>query len=448
MKFSYLWTLIATLSAVFASPPGVFDPVNGTYDEQTSMEFDRTLYYKMLNRTFIGPLSRAGMKVKGMNAFEAGTIEGTACIWKKMINEGDMVRYSLVEAVDGLGSYGDLDPSRGNHLGYGNMEVRVNEVDSPAIPVPGRNSQRRVKRSLGDLKPQVRGRVRDWGAQELEIQALTALIGGADAGTLKSTSDGGLADTLGIRSSGTASQALMPRHFYTPQGGYLDYSSTQATWNTTVDTAIGAITEAAGGYVTLAHVDIMRDQMDSLGIQAPTMNGKQYKAIFLCDPRIVWRLNHLLATYYQSSRERSKSNPIFGVDHQVEFDGCLYLSIRALEGMRVDQGSGANANCPDWGTGNLTNVLNTDHRTISNTNDYCWMIGLGAGGLLHGYDDALWITDAEAEHGKGIEYVAHQDMGFKRGDWFPQDGRTAVASCISYGCFASVFYDDGVGQGW
>ena len=448
MKFSHFWTLIASLLAVFAAPPGAFDSINGTYDEQTTFAFDRTLYYKMLNRTFIGPLSRSGTKTKSMNAFEAGTIEGSACIWKKPINDGDMVRFSLVEAVAGLGSYGDLDPSRGNHLGYVNQEVRVNEVDSPAIPVPGRNSQRRVKRSLGDLKPQVRGRVRDWGAQELEIQALTALIAGADAGTLKSTADGGLADTLGIRSSGTASRALMARHFYTPQGGYLSYSSTQATWNATVSTAVGAITEAAGGYITLAHVDIMRDRMDSIGIEAPTVNGKRYKAVFLCDPRIVWRLNHLQATYYQDATPRSMSNPIFGVDHSVEFDGCLYLGIRALEGMRVDEGAGANADCPDWGTGNLTNVLNTDHRGISNTNDYCWMIGLGAGGLLYGYDDALWITDAEADHDKGIEYVAHQDLGFKRGEWFPQDGRTDVDSCISYGNFTSVFYDNGVGQGW
>lgn len=446
-KVRNLWALVLSVFSTLAAPPGRFDSIDGTYDELTSFAFDPSLYWKALNQTWVGPLTRSGDRVKQMQAFGGPQkMDGTAAIWSKQIHNGDMVRFSLVEDVTGLGTYGDLDPQRGNYLGYGNMECRVNEVDSPGIPVPGRNSQRRVRSSLGEIKPLVIERVKNWAAQEVEIQATLTMIAGADALTLKGTADGGLADTLGIKSLNSASAPLMPRYVWTPDDGLLSYSSNGATWNSTVNDGVNNITTGANGRLSLAGLDKIRGLMDTQGFAPLKFKGKQYKAICIADSDLVWRLNHLLADYYKYATPRSDDNKLFGVSHTVEFNEVLYIGVPILKKFRLAYNAGDA--CPRWGVGTKDNVLSSDPRTTTNSNSIAIAFFLGAGGLLRGYDSRLWITDAEANHGKGIEYVAHQDMGWKRGEWFPQDGRTDTSACLCYGGFCGLFYEDGIGQGW
>lgn len=443
---SFFMSLAALLCAAYAGGPGRFDSVNGTYDEQTNFAFDKTRYYQMLTRTVIGALSKGDSQVASMVAGE-GSIDGGACILGKKISEGDMVRHTLQEAITGLPSYGDQAVARGDFLAYQNQEVRVNQIDSPAIPVQGRMARQRAKFSLTDIPGDVEQALIKWCAQEIEYQAFVGLIAGASPAILKPVANGGLGDTLGVRSSGTAAKPLMGRHWYTPQGGYLTFSTTQATYNATVNTAVGNITAGAAGYVTLAHLKIIRRKLDQIGFAGCTVGGKRYKAVVICDPDIWWRIDHLLATYYQNATPRADDNKIFGVDHQLVYDGMLFICAPNLEKFRIAATSDG-TDCISWGVGAYNDVYASDPRTYSNSNATGLMMFLGQGGLLEGYNDRISTTSAVADHNKGLEYAAHFDKGYKRGDWYAQDGRTGVSAALSYGCFTAAFYEPGVGTGY
>lgn len=441
-----LWAFIAMAFACAAGGPGHFDSVDGTYDEQTGYAFDKTRYYQMLTRTFIGSLSKGDSQVASMVAGE-GSMDGSAAIIGKKISEGDMVRHTLQEALAGMPTYGDQAVARGDFLAYQNQDVRVNQIDSPAVPVQGRMARQRAAFSLSDIPADVNKAIVQWCAQETEYQAIIALIAGASPSILKPVASGGLGDVLGVRSSGSAGIPLMGRHWYTPQGGYLSFSTTQATWNATVNTAVGNITAGAAGYVSLTHLKILRRKLDALGFLGTRVGGKTYKAVAVCDPDLWWRIDHLLATYYQNATQRSDDNKVFGVDHQLVYDGILFICAPSLEKFRIAVTADA-TNCISWGVGAYANVYSSDPRTYTNSNTTALMFLLGQGGLLEGYNDKVTITKAEADHGKGLEFAGHFDKGYKRGDWYAQDGRTGVGAALSYGCMTAAFYEPGVGTGY
>jgi hypothetical protein len=443
----YLNTLFTVVLAwvvgvLFAGGPGYFSSVGGTYDEQTNFDFERQLFYEALTQTFIGSLSKSHAKVEPMIAGGMDqSVDGSAAIWRKRISKGDMVRQTLQEGARGLPTYGDLAVARGDFLPYQNQEYRVNQIDSPAIPIQGRNSRRRAKFSLTDIPAEVKKAVIDWAAEQMEYEAIIGYLYGASPSVLKGTADGGLGAVLGI--GGSAGVPLCPRYFYTAQGGWSTYSTTQATWNLTVSDAVGAITQGAAGEVTLNMLKIIRRQLDKEHHQSMMLNGKKYKAVVLTDPDVWYRIDHLLGGTYQAARERAKENPVFGVDYQLEYLGMLFLNTPNLELFRAADDN--TNNIPDIGPANGANVLASDPRAFTPTNTNAWMIFLGAGSLLEGYDDAVWTTTETGRHGKGLEIGAHLDLGFKRGDWFAQDGRTAITAAISYGCTTACVYEPGVG---
>lgn len=433
------------LGVLAVGGPGYFSSVGGTYDEQTNFEFETQLFYEALTQTFIGSLSKpnaAGGRVEQMIAGgDDQSIEGSAAIWRKRIQKGDMVRQTLQEGAKGLPTYGDLAVARGDYLAYQNQEYRVNQIDSPAIPVQGRMSRKRAAFSLTDIPGEVRTAIINWAAEQMEIEAIINYLYGASPSVLKPIADGGLGAVLGI--GGSAGVPLSPRYVYTPQGGFLTYSTTQATWNQTVSDAIGAITRAAAGEVTLTILKIIRRELDRHHHQPMMLNGKMYKAVVLCDPDVWYRIDHLLGGTYQAARERAKENPVFGVDYQLEYLGMLFLNVPNLEKFRAEDDN--TLNIMNIGPARGNNVLWTDPRDFTPTNECGWMIFLGAGSALEGYDDTVWVTTKEGDHGKGLELAAHLDLGFKRGEWFAQDGRTGADATRCYGSLAACVYEPGVG---
>lgn len=464
MRFKKVYsTLLAVIAALVAAPcavggPGRFDSIGGTYPGQTGFAFDKRLYYEALTRTVVGSLVRSSQTAQMLAGGDPLALDTTAGIWSKPITSGDEVRFTLVQRLTGTPTRGDKDVMPGDMIEFQAQKVRVNQLDSPAYPVQGRNSQYRVKDSIGDLPAAVKQAVMNWCAEQDEIDFIKGLIYGGDPGVLGSASSGGLADTLGFAANNTAGYPLMPMNMIVgvAAGGWLggSYSATGTTWNGFVNDAIYGITANSSDYVTLAALDKTRAKLDDLKFNPISVNGRSFKSIKLCDPDIWYRINHLLSTYFQSSSPREKgefTNPIFGVDHVLEYDGSLYLNVPSLKKFRAVYHSVSDTvTAPDLGVVcTQANMEAADPRTAAVTGNNAWIIDIGGGAMLRGTRESIWTTtNDDTRHGKRLEYSGHMDLGYKRGEWFANDGRVTTSDCLCYGVLASVYYEPGVGTGY
>ena len=155
----FLKNLISKLlqAAVFIRPEvgssGRYDPRNmqtsGVYDAQTGFGYDKQLWAEMRTRTFIGALSKTGSdQTDSMIAGSPESLDGSALIIRKQIDSGDLLRMSMREHATGIPSYGDLQHPAGDAPAYKNLDVRVNMINLPAIPVVGEMAQQRISASM------------------------------------------------------------------------------------------------------------------------------------------------------------------------------------------------------------------------------------------------------------------------------------------------------------
>lgn len=429
------------LNALFPRPRvggvGRHDSIGGDYDEQTSFGFDQTRYVEARQRTILGPLSR-GSKVSQMIAGgDRGGIDNTACIVRKEINTGDMVRFTQEEAILGMPTWGDNDVVRGDFPAYKNLESRVNSIHSPAMQLPGKNSLRRARLSLKNPKGRLRTQSRDWMAEEMEYEFLIALHWGASKAALRGVADGGLGVNLGVGSNGTAGVPLMPKNFYCIDEGFAAYDDTPATWNSAVNGYANAITAAADTLGALK-IKVIRRQMDKLHFAPAYMQGERYKAIALTDPDLWYRLDHLLKNDKRDAMPRKVDHDIFGVDHQLVYQGILFLNVPNMEKFRL--GYQASPDYPTIGPG-----ITTDPRDYAVTSSIANILFLGAGACYEGYDGAITTTEEKGYHGNGYEIASHLDMVFIRGEWYAKDGRaSAAANCYCNSVILASFYETGV----
>lgn len=447
-----LFTLVSLLAICPAMPSGVgrFDSVDGTYDEQTGFSFEKTLYYQMRSRSIVGKLSRAGAPGAAATAdMTAGddslALDGSSAIARKKITEGDMVRYTLQEHITGMPTYGDRDVRRGDFLAFKNLEARVNQIDSPAIPVVGRMSQQRAAGSISDLPAKTRAEVINYMEEQYEYEYLFSMIGGASPSALKTSADGGLGVALGVNALGTAGNPLMGKNWFVRaadgSNSFPTYSTTPATWNGTINTALNAIPATSNGYLTLAILKALRARLDSINSRPLRVGGKMYKMVWLCDPELWYRIDHLLATYYQNARERSASNPLFDIDRQLAYLGMLFINVPNLEKLRPAYNS--STGIPDLGPG-----LTQDFRGYTTTSDLALMVGVGGDSVIEGYNDKISVTEEKGKHAKGLEIAAHMDLAFIRSEWYAKDGRTDVGAVYNDSSFVAAFYEPGVGTGY
>jgi len=234
----------------------------------------------------------------------------------------------------------------------------------------------------------------------------------------------------------------MPRHVYTPQGGFLTYSSTPATWNTTVNNAVNAVTAGADGLFTLLKEKVVRSKLDDLHFRTAPLGGKKYRAIALCDSEMWYRINYLLTTFYTYARERGEKNPLFDVDYQLVFDGILYLNVPNLKKFRLAYDG--TAGYPSIGPG-----MTSDPRSYTPTATISPIIYLGQNAIIEGYNDAMSVTKEEGKHEKGLEVASHIQEGFVRGEWYSKDGTTGANSVYCDNMLVTLWYEPGVGStGW
>lgn len=439
MLEKYLKVIIGLFcTALFVEGVGRFDSVGGTYDEQTTYETDKQLFYSMRTRSLIADLSSTSGGVNEMESFPGYDLNPV--IRRKQITEGDMLRDTMVEAVTGLVTYGDMPVRAGGFLQFKNQEFRVNQIDSPAYQVVGKMSQQRVKKTLPDLPMETKRQAIEFMREELEFQAIPALLQGASPAVLTAVSSGGLGVSLGVGSGAGAGIPIMGKNWFTPDTGYITYNTTPATWNSTINDAVNGIDAAAADKFTLTFHEIIRGQLDTIPWEPVGIGGKRYKAIAACDPDIMWRLKGLLATYNQYAMSRGSTNPLFNNNYQVELDDVIYFSWPNLKKYRPAYN--ATTVRPDFGPV----TAGVDPRGYTTSSSYGLIIYLGANALLEGYNDELTTTVENYKHGKGWEVAAHIMEGFVRSEWYAKDGRTDATACENRSSLVAAFYEPGIGS--
>lgn len=432
--------LMNLFTSRFSKVPASFDSVGGANDEQTGFAFDKQMFMEARTRTFIGSLSKPSDMVRSMEA-GSQSLDGSQCIARKEITEGDEVRYTMQEHMSGTPSYGDMPVNRGDFLGYKNQYARVNIIKSPGVPIQGEMAQQRVKASITDIPAAVKSEVVDYIAEEMELQAIGALIWGASPSILLPTSEGGLGVSLGVGAGGGAGVPLMPMHFWTPDSGKVAYNTTVATYNSSVNNAINGIDAAADDSVSLVKLKQISRLRERNKFWPTVLNGKKYKAINLCDPDLWYRIDHLLGDSYKYARERGADNPLFGITHQLEYLDELFISVPNLEKFRPAYNA---SGTPDFGAG-----INGDYRSYTTSSTNALMISISQRALVEGYNGSVRLTQKEGDHEDGLEISARTKLGYMRGEWYAKDGRADTTNAaVCYSVFVSAFYEPGVGVGY
>lgn len=434
-----LFLLLGLFStAMFADGVGRFDSIGGAYDEQTDFDFQKMLYYQMYTQSLISNLAARPGGTPGMRAFSGGLL--SPVIKRTKITIGDMLRYTMAEAVRGLVTYGDKQPSAGGFLQFKNREARVNSIKSPAFQVVGKMSQQRASGSITNIPETTKQQAISFGSEEMEFQAIGGILHGASDAALKTTANGGLGVSLGVGSGGGAGVPLMCKNFFTPDDGFLTYSTTVATYNSTVNTAINDIDAAAADMFTLAFHQKIRARLDDIKWESVSYGGKQYKAIAPCDPEIMWRLKRLLGAIDIYSDTRGlEQNRYYHALKPIELDEILYFSWPNMKKYRPAYN--ATTVRPDFGP--LT--AGTDPRDYSTTSSIGMVHYLGAEALWEGFNDQLKVTWNHAPHDGPQECVVHMMEAFGRSEWYAKDGRTDVAAVENRNSLTACFYEPGVG---
>jgi hypothetical protein len=437
-------TILALLGVLPAMGLGRTDSLGGTYDANTAKSFEKTLYYTMRSRSVIGKLSRAGAAGSAsVDEQEAGTgqgLEGTAVIARKKITSGDEVFMTMQQHLMGMPTYGDSAVRVGDFLQWLNCSARVNEIDSPAFQIMGRMSQQRVKESITNIPGATKEEAINYMEEQTEFEFLYALIAGASMSAMNSVANGGLGIKLGVNAAGSAGTPLMPKHVYMPHVGYMtptSYSTTPATWNAAVNTALGSMEQNANGRVSLTKLKVLRKKLDDIHFRGLRLGGKKYKAVNLCDSDLFYRIDHLMGQLYGSAKPReSGNNPLFDLSHQLEYLDMLFINVPNLAKYRLTAGG---SNIPLIGPG-----LTTDPRSYTNNSTLSPMITLGQRAVLEGFNDSIRISEEAGAFDKGMAVAAKMDLAFVRGEFYAKDGRTSSDAVYNDSSFLSIFHEDGV----
>jgi hypothetical protein len=405
--------------------------------------YDKTTFLEVLTKTFFGSLSKPNDSVSKMDGLSIdGGIDQSTFVWKKTIDTGNEFRLTYEEAIDGMGTYGDAAVESGDFLGYKNQDFKIHQTKSPAVQVNGEMSRQKVAHSITNIPTAVRRAAIRWMAEELEFDAIIAYLYGASKSLIRPLSAGGLGVSLGPGSGIGSGTPLMGMHWFTPDTGFMTYTpAALSTWNSTVNDGVNGIDEAAADKFTQSFHEKIREKIEDLNWIPGTLNGKEYKAIALCDPQIAYRFGkNILKTDYGASTPREKgdtSNRIFNINYTIEQDDILYLAVRNLKKFRPAYN--ASNGYIDIGPG-----LTSDPRNYTTSSTNGLVIYCGAGSLLFATNGQVKITTGYEKHPEdGQEHSARHKFGIKRNQWDSKDDRvTAESTCNSV--LTAAFYEPGI----
>ena len=383
-------------------------------------------------QSVLGKLSRPMKNVTVGQGQEARQMDigASACIWTKEIKSGDEVRFTLEQNMSGPPTYGDAPVRVGNYLAYLHQTIFLNAIDTPAVPLPGGMSLQRVRDVISDTTSRIRTEITMYLAEQYVYDVFEAHLRGASRTLSAARADGGRAINLGLG----AGVQVSPENFLVPGVGFVSGVSGTSAYETNVETALGTLTDTAGDKISRTFIHNLRAALTQKKISGSTMDGSvENKWYAMCDPDLLTRLSTPggeLANLWAASRERAKSNPVYG-HGAIELDDIIFCPDQRLKQFRADISSGI-----VWGE-------NTDdRRAFVPTSNIALMIIMGNGAILEGHNGSVDITHEKGFHGKGQSYDGHVKQAFMRARWVPQDGRTGIV--LNQSSMTVAFYEPGI----
>lgn len=381
---------------------------------------EKEIYVKSTYNTIVGKLNgnrkmstqilRFGNKTQ--NVF----VGNSSCIWETEISSGNESRITMIENRAGMPSgYGDYPVQTGNYDKYKHSQVWVNQIDSEAVPVPGRCSLKQVKDILNDPKGDALNGLEVWSSGEIDWEFLISCLMGASKNLL-STTRGGLGITLPGCSAG---QTRSCWNTYVVGNGLVTQNTTRATFEASVGTALSGLSDNALYAFNYKQHNLMLDLIGSLFFKKSEVGGKSLNAVVLSDPWLIARLAATSGDYDMKMRSafmgKGFDSPSIDSMSPIVLDDVMYIPCEQLKKFRASVSTN-----PIYGPG-----ITADPRTYVNTQKICCQIWMGPGAILRATDRRMWVTAAQVDqHKDQYEYALHWDDGFVRRDWLAKDGRT------------------------
>jgi hypothetical protein len=407
------------------------------------------IYYKATYKTIFGKMNGNRKIEQKTIAFQDQKITidvgNDSPVWEKTFNSVGEARFTMVEEMNGMATYGDADVKPGEFDSFKHAVCYVNQIDSPVKPLPGSESLYNVSDVIDDYIPIVKGGLTQWASKEMDIDAFRAIFLGASRGLL-ATADGG----KGVAMAGaTAGQYRSCYNTYVEgQTGLTTPSYTRATHESTLSTLVNALTDNATYAFDWDSHKRAAYFIDRLNFKATkAQGGPEVRAIALIDERNIYRMtaanytggataiNGVLFDLWKNADARGEKNPVFNNRGYIILDEIMYIPCKQLEFFRpTTDGSTLTYGCG----------MNSDPRTYTNTSNITTTVYMGAGALLRGGRRTSWITiddGSGARHGKGKSYCFHYHDGWTRKEWFTKDDRSAIDNDSMLVCFN---YDKGV----
>jgi len=353
-------------------------------------------------------------------------------IWEKNFEMGNEVRFTMVKDLNGRGTYGEANVKTGDFLSYMHDLVHVIQHDTLAHPVPGAESQQKIRELIPDLVKATKEEIARWMAYEIDFSGIEALLLGASRGLL-STSDGGMGITLPGGSAGGIRSCY--NTFVASESGLTTPSFTASTHESNLATALGNLTDDDAHAFDYEFVEKVSWLINDLNFTPAKIGNDEYRAVGIADRRCVARLTKTggtLETKWREARERARSNPALNkFKEALVVDDMLIIPARQVEKYRPD----VDGSTVVYGPG-----IASDPRTFTNTSNLCPTVWMGAGALLRGRRPEVSCTEKIYDHNKGGEYSCHWHDGWKRREWTAQDGTSKIENDSSLVTFN---YDPG-----
>ena len=362
----------------------------------------------------------------------------SAAVWHKDIPTGDEARFTLVNNIDGVPTYGDSPVETGERLNYMNANCYLNGVDTPAIPIMEDMATHRVKDILSEQvqKGEVRQQVTLFFSEEDTLEGYRGFLTGASQNLKADFSKGGIALDLGRGDGLQASpeNVLMPGYGSLP--ALSTYTSTAldiheqnildmlSAANADIATNGGTDPEAYGraNYgPRRGFTQDLREHVSSVLKIPPTIEGGKSKWYVLCDPDLYRRMakeDSDLWDIWKETGPRSLENPVFAGYDSIELDGFVFIRDPWLRKFRPT----LSATEVQWGPGSVAQLGIRKYNAPSSP----WgvMCVLGNRAMLSATNGAVAFTDKVGDHGKGFELAANTKMGYQRLRWRSRDGKT------------------------
>jgi hypothetical protein len=368
-------------------------------------------------------------------------VTNSSLVWEKQFgkasNGGNEVRYTLREDNKGHATYGATQPNSGDYAQYKHSVCFTNEVKSPKYPIVDSESEEKIREVIDDLVSTEKSAISLWRAQEVDLDGVRSLVGGASRGLLNTT-DGGLGVTL---FGGTAGAQRSCYNFMVANATALvTPSAVLATHEQACHDAIAGLSDNDDYQFDYEEHMKLSYYAGKLGFKPVTIGKGEYRAVVFQDPRLTERLTKTggtLSDLFKYAWERGDKNPALYRMKALVLDDILYMPLQVLEYFRCASNGG--------GTGITYGCGFTDDPRASaytNSNNLCLSIMMGAGALLRGMERRVWWTASVDDHTGAADYCVHYRDGWMRREWYTKDSRSEMKNDST---LVHVSYDPGVG---